>query len=31
MVKDVQPFLIDIKDGEKIELFRAYLKQIEID
>lgn len=31
MVKDVQPFLIDIKEGEKIRHFRDYLKQIEID
>jgi len=31
MVKDVQPFLIDIKEGEKIKHFRDYLKQIEID
>lgn len=31
MVKDVQPFLIDIKDSEKIKLFRDYLKQIEFD
>ena len=30
MVKDVQPFLIDIKEGEKIKHFRDYLKQIEI-
>ncbi len=30
MVKDVQPFLIDIKEGEKIKYFRDYLKQIEI-
>ncbi len=31
MVKDVQPFLIDIKEGEKIKHFKDYLKQLEID
>lgn len=31
MVKDVKPFLIDIKESEKIKLFRDYLEQIEID
>jgi len=31
MVKDVRPFLIDIKDSEKIKNFRDYLKQIEFD
>jgi predicted nucleotidyltransferase component of viral defense system len=31
MVRDVQPFLINKKEGDKIELFRDYLKQIEFD
>jgi predicted nucleotidyltransferase component of viral defense system len=31
MVKDVQPFLISKKEGEKIKLFRDYIKQIEFD
>jgi len=31
MVKDVQPFLIDIKDSEKIKQFKDYLKQIGFD
>jgi predicted nucleotidyltransferase component of viral defense system len=31
MVRDVQPFLINAKEGEKIKLFREYLKQIEFD
>ncbi len=31
MVKDVQPFLINVEEGEKIKLFRDYLKQIELD
>lgn len=31
LVKDVEPFLIDIKESEKIKQFRDYLKQIEVD
>jgi len=31
MIKDVQPFLINKKEGEKIKLFRDYLKQVEFD
>jgi len=31
LVKDVQPFLLDIEESKKILLFRDYLKQIEID
>jgi predicted nucleotidyltransferase component of viral defense system len=31
MVKDVQPFLINKKEGKKIKLFRDYMKQIEFD
>ena len=31
MVRDVQPFLINAKEGEKIKLFRDYLKQMEFD
>jgi predicted nucleotidyltransferase component of viral defense system len=31
MVKDVQPFLINKNEGDKIKLFRDYLKQIEFD
>lgn len=31
MVKDVQPFLINKEEGDKIKLFRDYLKQIEFD
>jgi len=31
MVKDVLPFLTNNKEGDKIKLFRDYLKQIEFD
>lgn len=31
LVKDVQPFLIDIEESKKILLFKEYLKQIEVD
>lgn len=31
MVRDVQPFLINKKEGEKIKLFKEYLEQIELD
>jgi len=31
MVKDVQPFLLDVEEGEKIKLFRDYIKQVEFD
>ena len=31
MVKDVQPFLINVEEGKKIKLFKEYLKQIEFD
>jgi len=31
MIKDIQPFLINVEDGEKIKHFRDYLKQVEFD
>ena len=31
MLRDVQPFLINTEEGQKIKLFKEYLKQIELD